>query len=162
MGLRVSKKFFKIYQTNFKLMNVLAIQSSGDQTSVCVIYNDDLISFSINHERKDRPDWNKLLTKIGLNSIFTLENITLFCYANSSGSYTATRSVASYMKGIAIALKKPLIAVKTEQIDNLAADLVAKIAMLQFEDSGKNAKAFSAAKANPIYATDPQYKKTNG
>ena len=59
-------------------MNVLAIQSSGDQTSVSVIYLDDVISFSINHKRKDRPDWNNLLSNIGLNSIFKLTDIDLF------------------------------------------------------------------------------------
>jgi hypothetical protein len=65
------------------------------------------------------------------------------------------------MKGIAVVLKKPLIAVKTKTIDTLNADAVAKIAMKQFEDSGRDVLAFSAESANPIYATDPQYKKIN-
>lgn len=39
-------------------MKVIAIQSSGDQTSVSVINNDDILSYSIDHERKERPDWN--------------------------------------------------------------------------------------------------------
>jgi hypothetical protein len=43
----------------------------------------------------------------------------------------------------------------------LNADEVAKNAMKQFEDSGRDAQAFSAESANPIYATDPQYKKIN-
>ena len=33
--------------------------------------------------------------------------------------------------------------------------------MKQFEDSGRDAQIFSAESANPIYATDPQYKKIN-
>ena len=54
-----------------------------------------------------------------------------------------------------------MIAVKTKTIDTLNADAVAKIAMKQFEDSGRDVLAFSAESANPIYATDPQYKKIN-
>ena len=142
-------------------MNVLAIQSSGDETSVCVIHNENVISYRLSHERKDRPNWNEMLSKIGLNTSFKLDDIDLFSYANSSGSYTATRTVASFMKGIAVVLKKPLIAVKTKTIDTLNADEVAKTAMKQFEDSGRDAQAFSAEGANPIYATDPQYKKIN-
>jgi tRNA A37 threonylcarbamoyladenosine modification protein TsaB len=142
-------------------MNVLAIQSSGDETSVCVIHNENVISYRLSHQRKDRPNWNEMLSKIGLDSSFILDDIDLFSYANSSGSYTATRTVASFMKGIAVVLKKPLIAVKTKTIDTLNADAVAKIAMKQFEDSGRDVLAFSAESANPIYATDPQYKKIN-
>ena len=89
-------------------MNVLAIQSSGDETSVCVIHNENVISFRLSHERKDRPNWNEMLGKIGVGSSFKLDDIDLFSYANSSGSYTATRTVASFMKGIAVVLKKPL------------------------------------------------------
>ena len=91
-------------------MKVIAIQSSGDQTSVSVINNDDILSYSIDHERKDRPDWNSMLINVGLNSAFNLVDIDLFAYGNSSGSYTATRSVASYLKGISVTLDRPLIA----------------------------------------------------
>ena len=39
-------------------MKVLAIKTSGDHTSISVILHDEVNSFSMSHERKDRPDWN--------------------------------------------------------------------------------------------------------
>ena len=105
-------------------MRVLAIQSTGDQTSVSVINNDDILTYSLDHERKDRPDWNKMLQNIGLGMSFTLNDIDLFAYANSTGSYTATRSVASYLKGISVALNQPLIAISANNIDELSADSI--------------------------------------
>ena len=97
-------------------MNVLAIQSSGDQTSLCAIIKDDVIQYSIKHERKDRPNWSEMLSNLGLDSFFTFQEIDIFAYANNSGSYTATRSVAAYLKGIASALSKPLIVINSSII----------------------------------------------
>ena len=107
-------------------MNVLAIQSSGDQTSICAIVKYDVIKYSIKHDRKQRPNWSEMLLKLGLDSFFSLEEIDVFAYANNSGSYTATRSVAAYLKGIASALSKPLIVIDSDDIDSLNADDVAK------------------------------------
>ena len=142
-------------------MRVLAIQSTGDQTSVSVINNDDILTYSLDHERKDRPDWNKMLQNIGLGMSFTLNDIDLFAYANSTGSYTATRSVASYLKGISVALNQPLIAISADNIDELSADSVAKLALNQFIQSDYDKSFFDPDEANPIYASDPQYKKIN-
>ena len=76
-------------------MIVLAIKSSGEQTSVSIILNDEVISFSMIHPRKERPNWEILLNNIGLNSIFDIKDIDLFAFANNQNSFTATRSVAS-------------------------------------------------------------------
>ena len=70
---------------------------------------DDVLQYSIKHERKDRPNWSEMLTSIGLN--FLPEEIDIFAYANNSNSYTATRSVAAYLKGITSAISKPLIVI---------------------------------------------------
>jgi len=142
-------------------MRVLAIQSTGDQTSVSVINNDDILTYSLDHERKDRPDWNKMLQNIGLGMSFTLNDIDLFAYANSTGSYTATRSVASYLKGISVALNQPLMAISANNIDELSADSIAKLALDQFKQSDYDKSFFDPDEANPIYASDPQYKKIN-
>ena len=142
-------------------MNILAIDSSGDQTSVCVMLDGDVISFSRKHERKDRPNWNKLLSNIGHKKIFLLDDIDLFAYANSENSYTATRSVATYLKGVTVALDKPLIAVLAEEHEGFHADKILMSAKQQFENSGFNPKAFDPDDANPVYALDTQYKKIN-
>ena len=142
-------------------MNVLAIQSSGNQTSLCAIIKDDVLQYSIKHERKDRPNWSEMLTSIGLDSFFTLEEIDIFAYANNSNSYTATRSVAAYLKGITSAISKPLIVIDTDDVDKIYSDAVAKKALDQYLNSKNNIDSFKPDSANPIYSSIPQYKKVN-
>ena len=142
-------------------MNVLAIQSSGNRTSLCAIIKDDVLQYSIKHERKDRPNWSEMLTSIGLYSFFTLEEIDIFAYANNSNSYTATRSVAAYLKGITSAISKPLIVIDTDDVDKIDSDAVAKKALDQYLNSKNNIDSFKPDNANPIYSSIPQYKKVN-
>ena len=142
-------------------MNVLAIQSSGNETSLCVILKDDVLQYSISHERKDRPNWLEMLSQIGLDSFFSLNDIDIFAYANNEDSYTATRSVASYLKGISSALNKPLIAIDVTETNNVSSNLVAKNALQKFMDSGMNSEIFNSKNANPTYAIETQYKKIN-
>ena len=52
-------------------MKILAIKTSGDHTSVSVILNDEINSFSMTHDRKERPDWNFFLANIGHKRTFT-------------------------------------------------------------------------------------------
>ena len=49
-------------------MNILAIDSIGNKTSVASKIGDDLLSISVNHKRKDRPDWQSLLKTINVTS----------------------------------------------------------------------------------------------
>ena len=142
-------------------MNVLAIQSSGNKTSLCAIIKDDVLQYSIRHERKDRPNWSEMLRSIGLDSFFTLEEIDIFAYANNSNSYTATRSVAAYLKGITSAISKPLIVIDTDDVDKIDSDAVAKKALDQYLNSKNNIDSFKPDNANPIYSSIPQYKKVN-
>ena len=58
-------------------MNILAIDSTGNKTSVASKIGDDLLSLSIHHNRKDRPDWQSLLEKISISSD-DLQSIDLF------------------------------------------------------------------------------------
>ena len=108
-------------------MKILAMKSSGDRTSVSVVLNDEINSYSMTHERKERPNWEMFLSNIGLNKTFTLKEIDLFAFANNQNSYTATRTIASYMKGLAVALEKPLISIKDENIDDFDADSIAMV-----------------------------------
>jgi len=142
-------------------MNVLAIQSSGNETSLCVILGDDVLEYSISHERKDRPNWQEMLSQIGLDSFFSMADIDIFAYANNEDSYTATRSVASYLKGISSALKKPLITIDANNINTISSNLVAKNAIQKFKDSGLQSDLFDSKDANPTYALETKYKKIN-
>ena len=102
-----------------------------------------------------------MLTSIGLDSFFTLEEIDIFAYANNSNSYTATRSVAAYLKGITSAISKPLIVIDTDDVDKIDSDAVAKKALDQYLNSKNNLDSFKPDNANPIYSSIPQYKKVN-
>ena len=140
-------------------MNVLAIKSSGDHTSVCVILNDDINTYSMSHERKERPDWNLFLSNVGYKNFFNLEDIDLFAFANSQNSYTATRTVATFLKGMAVGLEKPLIVIN-DKVEALDADEVAKKAKQTFLASGSDPKKFDPNLANPTY-DETNFKKLN-
>ncbi len=140
-------------------MNILAIKSSGDHTSISVILDEEINTYSMSHERKERPDWDLFLSNIGHKKIFNLKDIDLFAFANSQHSYTATRTIASYMKGIAIGLDKPLIVV-SDKGDIFDADEVAKEAKENFLASGSDHKKFDPNLANPTY-DETNFKKLN-
>jgi len=142
-------------------MKVLAMKSSGDRTSVSVILNDEINSFSMMHERKERPNWEMFLDNVGLNKTFTLKEINVFAFANNQNSYTATRTIASYMKGLAVALNKPLISIEDEPKDNLEADSIALKARDIFEKKGNDSSEFDPSNANPSYEEDVKFKKLN-
>ena len=140
-------------------MNVLAIKSSGDHTSISVILNQEINTFSMSHERKERPDWELFLSSIGHNKTFKLKDIDLFAFANSQNSYTATRTIASFMKGIAVAIDKPLIVI-TDKGEVFDAAEVAKEAKQNFLASGSDHKKFDPNLANPTYE-ETNFKKLN-
>lgn len=142
-------------------MKVLAMKSSGDRTSVSVMLNDEINSFSMMHERKERPNWEMFLDNVGLNKTFTLKEINVFAFANNQNSYTATRTIASYMKGLAVALNKPLISIEDEPTDNLEADSIALKAKEMFEKKGNDRTEFDPRNANPSYEEDVTFKKLN-
>jgi len=142
-------------------MKVLAMKSSGDRTSVSVMLNDEINSFSMMHERKERPNWEMFLDNIGLNQTFTLKEIDVFAFANNQNSYTATRTIASYMKGLAVALNKPLISIEDELEDNLEPDSIAVKAKEIFEKKRNDNKEFDPRNANPSYKEDVKFKKLN-
>ena len=142
-------------------MNILAIQSSGNSTSLCVILKDDVLQYSIDHGRKDRPNWLEMLARIGLDSFFSMSDIDIFAYANDECSYTATRSVASFLKGISSALKKPLVVIDVDGVSDISSDLIAKKALTKFIDSAMKTDLFEPKDANPSYAIETKYKKIN-
>jgi hypothetical protein len=142
-------------------MNILAIQSSGNSTSLCIILKDDVLQYSIDHGRKNRPNWLEMLARIGLDSFFSMSDIDIFAYANDECSYTATRSVASFLKGISSALKKPLVVIDVDGVSDISSDLIAKKALTKFIDSAMKTDLFEPKDANPTYAIETKYKKIN-
>ena len=70
-------------------MKLLAIDSSGDTSSVTLIYEDDILSYSKDHSRKERPNWNKLLSSVGINSQINISEID--CFTFGRGPCTSTQ-----------------------------------------------------------------------
>ena len=60
-----------------------------------------------------------------------------------------------------IALISVFIILSANNIDELSADSIAKLALDQFKQSDYDKSCFDPDEANPIYASDPQYKKIN-
>ena len=140
-------------------MKILAIKSSGDRTAIGLMMNDEINCFSMDHGRKDRPNWEMFLKNVGHKKIFNLNEIDVFAFENNQNSYTATRITASYLKGITSALKKPLISIE----GNLECDLDIEDLLITAKDkflSGDiNNNRFDPKNANPIYNDDIKFKK---
>ena len=98
-------------------MKILALKSCGDETAISVMLDKEVNSFSMSHNRKDRPNWDMFLDNVGHNRIFKLVDIDLFVFANNQNSFTATRIIASYLKGIATALNKPCLLYTSDAAD---------------------------------------------
>ncbi len=138
-------------------MKILAIKSSGDRTGISLMLNDEINSFTMDHDRKDRPNWDMFLDNIGHKKIFNLSEIDLFAFENNQNSFTATRITASFLKGIAIALKKPLISIEDNlDIEDLV--IIAKEKFLSAEDADKK---FDPKNVNPTYEEDVKFRKLN-
>ena len=138
-------------------MKILAIKSSGDRTGISLMLNDEINSFTMDHDRKDRPNWDMFLDYIGHKKIFNLSEIDLFAFENNQNSFTATRITASFLKGIAIALKKPLISIE-DNLDIEELVIIAKEKFLSAEDAHKR---FDPKNVNPTYEEDIKFRKLN-
>ena len=142
-------------------MNILGFQSSGDETSVSIMIGEEINSFNYSHDRKERPKWNMFLENIGIHRQIQLQDIDLFAFADCQNSYTATRLIASYFKGLATAFNKPLIVVDDQTNKDFEADSVVKHAKEIFLSNSLKSKIFDPQNANPSYAKDIKFKKIN-
>ena len=138
-------------------MKILAIKSSGDRTGISLMLDDEINSFTMDHDRKDRPNWDMFLDYIGHKKIFNLSEIDLFAFENNQNSFTATRITASFLKGIATALKKPLILIENN-LDVEELPIIAKEKFLSAEDAHKR---FDPKNVNPTYEEDIKFRKLN-
>ena len=65
-------------------MNVLAIKSSGDHTSISIMMNEEINSYSMKHARKERPDWNLFRGTIYQNDTVWL--VVVFLHATKTSN----------------------------------------------------------------------------
>ena len=76
-------------------MNILSFDVSGNYSSISQLNNDEVNTFTQTHDRKDRPDWDKLFLRIGFDSKVDFEKLDALAFACGPGSYTALRRCAS-------------------------------------------------------------------
>ena len=109
-------------------MKILSLDVSGNYSSIAMLNDDEVNSFTQTHDRKDRPNWDKLFTSIGFDSKEGFENLDGLAFACGPGSYTALRITASFLKAIAEVKKLPLIAISNlESIGHEASNWIDKI-----------------------------------
>ena len=92
-------------------MKILSLDVCGNYSSISLLNNDEVNTFTQTHARKDRPDWDKLFSRISFNSKVDFDGLDGLAFACGPGSYTALRITASFLKAIAEVKKLPLIAI---------------------------------------------------
>lgn len=103
-------------------MKILALDSSGLVASVAVVEEDILIAeyticHKLTHSQTLLPMLDDVQQRIGLN----LEEIDAIAVSCGPGSFTGLRIGSATVKGLGLALKKPIISVPT--VDGLAYNL---------------------------------------
>ena len=76
-------------------------------------------------------------------------------------SFTATRIIASYLKGIATALNKPLISIEDKPEDNFEIDQIVTIAKERYLEEENVRDKFDPRNVNPAYNAKIKFKKLN-
>jgi tRNA threonylcarbamoyladenosine biosynthesis protein TsaB len=92
-------------------MKILSFDVSGNYSSISLLIDDEVNTFTQTHERKDRPDWDKLFARIGFDSKKGFDTLDGLAFACGPGSYTALRITASFLKAIAEVKELPLISI---------------------------------------------------
>ena len=109
-------------------MKILSLYVSGNYSSISILNDDEVNTFTQTHDRKDRPDWDKLFSSIGFDSTKDFDSLDGMAFARGPGSYTALRITASFLKAIAEVKKLPLIAISNlESIAHEASNWIDKI-----------------------------------
>ena len=92
-------------------MKILSLDVSGNYSSISLLNEDEVNTFTQTHDRKDRPDWDKLFSRIGFDSKKGFDTLDGLAFACGPGSYTALRITASFLKAIAEVKELPLISI---------------------------------------------------
>lgn len=92
-------------------MKILAFDISGTYSSIALLDGNEVNGFTQTHERKHRPEWDELFTRVNFDSLKDFDTLDALAFAQGPGSYTALRITASFLKSIAVIKNKPLIPV---------------------------------------------------
>jgi len=90
-------------------MKILALDISGTYSSIALLAGDEINTFTQTHERKLRPEWGELFSRIDFDTTTDFDSLDALAFAQGPGSYTALRITASFLKPIAVVKNLPLI-----------------------------------------------------
>ena len=95
-------------------MKILGIDSSGMVASVAIVQDDILIAeYTMNHKRTHSETLLPMIDEIMKTSETKLDDLDAIAIAAGPGSFTGLRIGAATVKGLGLAIDKPVIPVKT-------------------------------------------------
>ena len=95
-------------------MNILGIDSSGMVASVAIVSDDVVIAeYTMNHKKTHSETLLPMIDEIVKTSEIKLEDLDAIAIASGPGSFTGLRIGAATAKGLALAIDKPIVPVKT-------------------------------------------------
>ena len=103
-------------------MKILAVDSSGLVASVAVICDEDMLGeFTMNYRKTHSQTLLPMLDELAKMIDLDLQTLDAIAVAGGPGSFTGLRIGSATVKGLALALDKPVISVPT--VDALAYNL---------------------------------------
>ena len=110
-------------------MKILALDSSGLVASVALLENDTLIAeYTVNYKKTHSQTLLPMLDEIVRMTETDLHSIDAIAIAKGPGSFTGLRIGSATVKGLGLALNKPIIGVPT--IEGLAMNLYGTDALI--------------------------------
>lgn len=110
-------------------MKILAVDSSGMVASVAIVENDDLIAeYTSNYKKTHSQTLLPMLDEVKQMIDLDLNTIDAIAVAAGPGSFTGLRIGSATVKGLGLALNKPIVPVPT--VDALAYNLYGSNAII--------------------------------
>lgn len=110
-------------------MKILAVDSSGLVASVAIVEDDNLIAeYTINYKKTHSQTLLPMLDEIVKMTETDLATVDAIAVAKGPGSFTGLRIGAATVKGLGLALDKPVIGVPT--VEGLAMNLHGSSALI--------------------------------
>jgi tRNA threonylcarbamoyladenosine biosynthesis protein TsaB len=98
-----------------KLMNILAIETSGSLGTVALQHGEERIQLNINVQQQQTATILRLIDELLEQSKLKIEELDFLAFSAGPGSFTGIRIALGVIQGIALATSKPVIAISSLQ-----------------------------------------------
>lgn len=103
-------------------MKILAVDSSGLVASVAILEDDNLIAeYTVNYKKTHSQTLLPMLDEIVSMTNTDLDSVDVIAVAKGPGSFTGLRIGSATVKGLGLALNKPIVGIPT--VEGLAMNL---------------------------------------